>query len=53
MYDKRDEVDFDIVNFPLLDLMAMSLGEPLMECIYFNLFVSLKHLLTLEIKALS
>ena len=28
-------------------LMAMSLGELLMECIYFNLFVLLEHLLTL------
>ena len=34
IYDKRDDFDFDIVNFLFLDC-----DEPLMECIYLNLFV--------------
>ena len=39
-YDKQDDFDFVIVNFPFL--MAMSLGVPLMECTYLNLFISLE-----------
>ena len=36
IYDKRDDFDFDVVNFPFLE--AMSLGIPRVECIYLNLF---------------
>ena len=40
IYDKRDDFDFDIVNFPFLD------GDvPPIECTYLSLFVSLEHLL--------
>ena len=46
MYDKRDDFDFDIVNFPFLDGDA-SPGVPRMKCIYLNLFVLLEHLITL------
>ena len=47
IYYKRDDFDFDIVNFPFFSI-ATSLGEHFMEYSYiFNLFVSLKHLLTL------
>ena len=35
MYDKCDDFDFDIVNFPFL--MAMFQVAPLMECIFLNL----------------
>ena len=35
LYDKRDDFDFDIVNFPFLD--AMSPGVPHMEYTYLNL----------------
>ena len=42
IYDKRDDFDFDIVNFHFL--MVMSLGVPLMEYIYLNLFTLPEHL---------
>ena len=35
IYDKRDDFDFDIVNFPFW--MAMLHVAPLMECIFLNL----------------
>ena len=35
IYDKRDDFDFDIVNF--LFWMAMFHAPPLMECIFLNL----------------
>ena len=42
IYDKRDDFDFDIVNFPFLD------GDVLrIECTYLNLSVSLEYLLAL------
>ena len=31
IYDKHDDFNFDIVNFPFLD------GDPLMECVFLNL----------------
>ena len=34
-YDKRDDFDFDIVNFPFLDGDVPR--RPLMECIFLNL----------------
>ena len=37
-YDKRDDFNFDIVNFPLLD------NVPLMVYIHLNLFALLEHL---------
>ena len=37
IYDKRDDFNFDIVNFP-------SLNVPLMVCIYLNLFALPEHL---------
>ena len=42
IYDKRDDFNFDIVNFP--SLMAMSLNVPLMVYIYLNLFALPEHL---------
>ena len=42
IYDKRDDFNFDIVNFPFL--MAMSLNVPLMVYIYLNLFALPEHL---------
>ena len=42
IYDKRDDFDFDIVNFPFL--VAMSLGVRLMVYIYLNLFAFQEHL---------
>ena len=39
IYDKRDDFDFDIVNFPFLDGDA-----PLMVYIYLNLFALPEHL---------
>ena len=42
IYDKRDDFNFDIVNFPFLD--GMSLNVPLMVYIYLNLFTSPEHL---------
>ena len=39
IYDKRDDFDFDIVNFPFLD--GDVLDVPPMECTYLSLFVSL------------
>ena len=44
VYDKWDDFDFDIVNFP----MVMSLGISRMACTYLSLFVSLEHILTYE-----
>ena len=44
LYDKRDDFDFDIVNFPFLDGDVP--GVPRMECTFLSLFVSLEHLLT-------
>ena len=38
IYDKWDDFDFDIVNFPFL--MAMSPGVPHMGCAYLNLLDS-------------
>ena len=37
IYDKRDDFDFDIVNFPFFVWMAMFHVVPLMECIFLNL----------------
>ena len=42
IYDKRDDFNFDIVNFPFLD--AMSLNVPVMVYIYLNLFALTEHL---------
>ena len=42
IYDKRDEFNFDIVNF--LSLMAMSLNVPLMVYVYLNSFALPEHL---------
>ena len=42
IYDKRDEFNFDIVNFH--SLMAMSLNAPLMAYIYLNFFALPEHL---------
>ena len=42
IYDKRDDFDFDIVNFP--SLMAMSMNVPLMVYISLNLFALSEHL---------
>ena len=44
IYDKRDDFDFDIVNFPFLDGDITSLGVPLMVYIYLNLFALPEHL---------
>ena len=38
IYDKRVDFDFYIVYIIFRSLMAMSLGVPLMVCIYFILF---------------
>ena len=43
MYDKRDDFDFDIVNFPFLDGNVSDV--PPKKCIYLSSFVSLEHLL--------
>ena len=45
IYDKRDDFDFDIVNFPFLD-GDVPLDVDHMAFTYFSLFVSLEHLLT-------
>ena len=42
IYDKRDDFEFDIVNFTTL--IAMSLGVPLMVLTYLNLFALPEHL---------
>ena len=42
IYDKRDDFNFDIVNFPFM--MAMSPNVPLMVYIYLNLFALPEHL---------
>ena len=42
--DEWDDFDFDIVNFPFLALMVMSLGVPLMVYTYLNLFALPEHL---------
>ena len=42
IYDKRDDFNFDIVNFR--SLMAMCLNVPLMVYIYLNLFALPEHL---------
>ena len=41
-YDKRDDFDFEIVNFPILMVMFLILHP--MESIYLNSFVLLEHL---------
>ena len=41
IYDKRDDFNFDIVNFPFLD--AMSLNVSVMVYIYLNLFRASSH----------
>ena len=42
IYDKRDDFDFEIVNFPFLDVMFLALHP--MESISLNSFVLLEHL---------
>ena len=42
IYDKRDDFDFEIVNFPFLDVMFLVLHP--MESISLNSFVLLEHL---------
>ena len=42
IYDKRDDFDFEIVNFPFLMVMFLALHP--MESISLNLFVMLEHL---------
>ena len=42
IYDKRDDFDFEIVNFPFLDVMFLVLHP--MEYISLNSFVLLEHL---------
>ena len=42
VYDKRDDFDFEIVNFPFLDSDILSLHP--MESISLNSFVLLEHL---------
>ena len=42
IYDKRDDFDFEIVNFPVLMVMFLVLHP--MESISLNSFVLLKHL---------
>ena len=42
IYDKRDDFDFEIVNFPFLDGVFLVLHP--MESIYLNSFVLLEHL---------
>ena len=45
IYDKRDDFNFDIVNFPFLDgELVMSPNVPLMVYIYLNLFALSEHL---------
>ena len=44
IYDKRDDFDFDIVNFRFF-LMETSLDVHHMVFTYLSLFVSLEHLL--------
>ena len=44
IYDKRDDFDFDIVNFPFL--METYLDVHHMAFTYLSLFISLQHLLT-------
>ena len=43
IYDKRDDFNFDIVNFPFL-VNFPSLNVPLMVYIYLNLFALPEHL---------
>ena len=48
IYYKRDNFDFDIVNFPVFDCdVPRRTLYGVLESYIFNLFVSLKHLLTL------
>ena len=42
IYDKRDIFDFEIVNFPFLDVMFLAIHP--MECISLKSFVLLEHL---------
>ena len=42
IYDKRDDFDFEIVNFPFKMVMFLALHP--MESIYLNSFVLLEHL---------
>ena len=42
IYDKRDDIDFENVNFPFLDGVFLALH--LMGSIYLNSFVLLEHL---------
>ena len=42
IYDKRDNFDFEIVNFPFLDVMFLALHH--MESISLNSFALLEHL---------
>ena len=44
IYDKRDDFDFEIVNFPFLDGQAMFPVLHPMESIFLNSFVLLEHL---------
>ena len=47
MYDKRDDFDFKIVNFPFLDVLLP------MESIFINSFILLEHLAMLLTSTLS
>ena len=44
MYDKRDDFDFEIVNFPFLDGDVSHSTSYYMESLSLNSFVSLEHL---------
>ena len=47
IYYKRDEFDFDVVNFQFLDGDIPRRTSYIMAFTYLSLFVSLQHLLTL------
>ena len=42
IYDKRDDFDFEVFNFPFWTVMFLALHP--MESIFFNSFLLLKHL---------
>ena len=44
IYDKQNDFDFDIVNFPLLDVDVLNVHH--LAFTYLSLFVLLEHLLT-------
>ena len=46
LYDKRDDFNFNIVNFPLL---SSNIPQSLMVCMFHNLYVTLVHPLLIVI----